>query len=151
MSSKNSVLSELPMQARELSLEDIAIGQQVTFSWKAQYSSMDLFAKISGDLNPLHLDEDYAKEHGYDGRIVHGFLLGAVISGLIGMVLPGRRCLLLEEKLTFHEPIYANDDITFKLQVSDVHPDLSLIILKVLASKTKKTMMKGSLTCKLLY
>lgn len=145
-----SPLIALPEQACDLSIDDIHVGLEATVSWRAETASIDDFAKLSGDKNPLHMDEAYAKDHAFQGRVVHGFLLGARVSGLIGMLIPGRRCLLLEEKLAFPAPVYAGDDVLFQICVEDVHHDLSLVILKVTAKKTKQTVMRGRVTCKLL-
>ena len=139
-----------PLQARDLSLDDIHVGIEVTFCWQAEGDYIDRFAELSGDKNPLHMDEAYAREHGFGGRVVHGFSLGAQVSGLIGMVIPGRRCLLVEEKLSFPVPVYVGDEIMFRASVEEVHRELSLVILKVTARKTEQTVMRGRVTCKLL-
>jgi len=140
----------LPRQARELSLDDINVGLEATCSWRAETDAIDDFAQLSGDLNPLHMDEAYARDQGYDGRVVHGFLLGAQVSGLIGMVLPGRRCLLMEEKLAFPAPVYVGDEVFIRVLVEEVHHELAVVILKVSAKKLEQTVMRGRVTCKLL-
>lgn len=145
-----SPLLALPSQACDLRLDDIYVGLDAAYSWRAQNSSIDDFAMLSGDKNPLHMDETYAKEHGFNGRVVHGFLLGAQVSGLIGMVVPGRRCLLMEEKLAFPGPVYVGDEVIFRISVEEVHHDLSLVLLKVTARKAEQTVMRGRVTCKLL-
>jgi acyl dehydratase len=142
--------SALPRQARELDLGDLDIGLEAEYSWLAEGNSIDDFANLSGDKNPLHMDETYARDQGYDGRVVHGFLLGARISGLIGMVLPGRRCLLLEEKLAFPAPVYIGDEVVFHGVIEEVHHELAVVILKILAKKMEQTVMRGRVTCKLL-
>lgn len=152
MSSANSTSAPttLPGQACELSLDDIKVGLEAACSWRAESDSIDAFADLSGDLNPLHMDETYARDQGYDGRVVHGFLLGAQVSGLIGMVLPGRRCLLMEEKLAFPVPVYIGDEVVFRVEVEDVHHELAIVALKVSAKKLNQTVMRGRVTCKLL-
>lgn len=150
LSKTKSPLATLPEQARDLSLDDIYVGLEVAVSWRAEATSIDRFAELSGDKNPLHMHDDYAKDHEFEGRVVHGFLLGARVSGIIGMLVPGRRCLLLEEKLAFPAPVYIGDDVLFTISVLDVHEDLSLAILKVTAKKAQQTVMRGRVTCKLL-
>jgi 3-hydroxybutyryl-CoA dehydratase len=144
------IFDALPQQARDMCLDDTHVGAAVTVLWRAEDASIDQFTAVSGDLNPLHMDADYARENGFDGRVVHGFLLGARISGLIGMVLPGRRCLLLEQKLSFPHPVYVGDDVEFRAVVEDVHPDLSVMTLAVSAHKSDQKVMRGRVTCKLL-
>lgn len=143
-------LSILAPDALDLNFQDIAVGREVTFSWRAKARDIDNFADLSGDKNPLHMDGTYAQGNGFDGRVVHGFLLGAQVSGLIGMALPGRRCLLMEENLAFPRPIYVGDEVIFHGTVVETHDELSLIMLKVSANISDKTVMRGHVTCKLL-
>lgn len=142
--------SALPPQARELDLDDLHVGLEVVCSWRAEVSSIDDFARLSGDRNPLHMDDAYARDQGYNGRVIHGFLLGARISGLIGMALPGRRCLLLEENLAFPAPVYIGDEVDFQVVVEEVHHELAVVILKIMAKKLEQTVVRGRVTCKLL-
>ncbi len=144
------LLQDIAPEAQDLQLSDITVGDSVRFDWTAKVGMIDAFADISGDRNPLHMDAGYAENNGFEGRIVHGFLLGAQVSGLIGMVLPGRRCMLLEEKLSFHLPVYADDQIVFHGTVKDVHEELLVITVKVSATKDDSTVMKGTITCRLL-
>jgi len=126
------------------------VGFQAEFYWSPRAEDVNLFAALSGDANPLHMDVKYAKDHGFDGQVVHGFLLGAQISGLIGMLVPGRRCLLVDEKLSFPKPVYIGDQLLIAGTVKTVHADLELIELKVSVKKSKTTVMRGQVTCKLL-
>lgn len=143
-------LSTLAPDALDLDFQDLSVGHEVTFSWQAKTQDIDEFADLSGDKNPLHMDGAYAQGHDFDGRVVHGFLLGAQVSGLIGMALPGRRCLLMEENLAFPKPVYVGDEVIFHGTVVETHDELSLIMLKVSAKISDKTVMRGRVTCKLL-
>ena len=64
---------------------------------------------MSGDFNPIHIDKKTAQDKGFKDIVAHGFLLGAQISKFLGMTLPGKNCLILEQKVTFHNPIYAKE------------------------------------------
>ena len=86
-------------------LKDIVVGQTVNHIWQVTIEQIDQFSLLSGDYNPLHVSAEYAVSNGYQDRIAHGFLFGAQLSGIIGMLLPGERCLLLEEQLAFPEAI----------------------------------------------
>ncbi|MCV0411896.1 MAG: MaoC family dehydratase [Nitrosarchaeum sp.] len=72
------------------------------------------FAEISGDYNPLHVDEQFAKNSRFGNKICHGMLLGSFISQLVGMHMPGTNCLYLSQNLEFENPCYVNDKITIK-------------------------------------
>ena len=128
------------MSFNSFSLKDIVVGQAVDYVWEVTAKQIDQFALLSGDYNPLHVSTEYAVDNGYHDRVAHGFLFGAQLSGIIGMLLPGKRCLLLEEHLAFPSPIYPKDTILINCTVREIWEDLSLIELKV---KAKKKMIDG--------
>jgi 3-hydroxybutyryl-CoA dehydratase len=143
------------MNCNSFSLKEIVVGQEVERIWQVTAEQIDQFSLLSGDFNPLHVSEKYAISNGYQDRVAHGFLFGAQLSGVIGMLLPGEKCLLLEEQLAFPEPIYPKDTILINCAIKEIWEDLSLIELKV---KAKKKMMnsgkdqivaRGKVQCKI--
>ena len=143
------------MSSNSFSLKDIFIGQEVDHVWQVTAKQIDQFALLSGDYNPLHVSAKYAVDNGYQDRVAHGFLFGAQLSGIIGMLLPGERCLLLEEQLAFPEPIYPKDTILINCTVKKIWEDLSLIEVKVKAKKKTidgsegQTVARGKVQCKI--
>jgi len=143
------------MSSNSFSLKDIFVGQEVDHVWQVTAKQIDQFALLSGDYNPLHVSAKYAVDNGYQDRVAHGFLFGAQLSGIIGMLLPGERCLLLEEQLAFPEPIYPKDTILINCTVKKIWEDLSLIELKVKAKKKTidgregQTVARGKVQCKI--
>jgi 3-hydroxybutyryl-CoA dehydratase len=139
---------------REIAFEDLSLGVSADISWTAGVEEIEAFAALSGDRNPLHMDEDYAREQGFADRVVHGFLLGAKVSALIGMFLPGRRCLLVEENLNFPNPVYPGDEVTLSGEVMDTHADLALVSVKIKGEKKGEgevqSVVRGSVLCKIL-
>ena len=103
----------------------------------------------------MHVSAKYAVDNGYQDRVAHGFLFGAQLSGIIGMLLPGENCLLLEQQLAFPEPIYPDDTILISCTVKEIWEDLSLIELKVKAKKKTidgregQTVARGKVQCKI--
>ncbi|MSU74111.1 MaoC family dehydratase [Candidatus Kaiserbacteria bacterium] len=87
-------------------------GETVTFDRLISECDVDSFAQLSGDNNPLHLDNVYAQSTPYGERIVHGMFLGLLLSRLVGMHLPGRRALLMKESLEFKKPVRIGDTVT---------------------------------------
>lgn len=69
------------------------------------------FQMLSGDNNPMHTNNNYAKEKGMKGIIVHGMLIASFYSTLVGMYLPGKFCLLHEIKIDFNKPVYLGDSL----------------------------------------
>jgi acyl dehydratase len=73
---------------------------------------MDSFYELSGDNNPLHVDEDFAKKEGFAGRVVYGMLTSSFYSRLAGVYLPGKYCLLHSVESSFHAPVFIGDTLT---------------------------------------
>ena len=92
---------------------------QVTFT-PAQVSD---FARISGDLNPLHLDDEYAAKTVFKRPIVHGMLVASLFSRLLGMVLPGEGTIYLGQTLRFTAPVYVDEEVTAVVEVVNVRED----------------------------
>ena len=84
---------------------DIRVGERAQFEITITEELVDAFAKLSGDYNPLHTNEVYAKNSPFSSRIAHGMLAGALFSRLLGMQLPGEKCLYLSQSLFFRKPM----------------------------------------------
>ncbi len=140
--------------AREIAFEDLSPGVSADISWTAEVVEIEQFADLSGDRNPLHMDGAYARERGFADRVAHGFLLGAKVSALIGMFLPGRRCLLVEENLNFPNPVYPGDEVTLSGEVVDTHTDLALVSIKIRGEKKDEdgaqSVVRGNVLCNIL-
>jgi 3-hydroxybutyryl-CoA dehydratase len=141
-------ISNIPMDNK---IDELLVGLESTVSWTVSDGDLDAFISLSGDRNPLHIDQEYAIQNGFDAPVVHGLLICVKISGLIGMVLPGRRCLLVSEELEFPNPLYVNDCVEISAQIKKRHLDLKLIKLKIVAKKGLVTVARGNITCKILF
>ena len=97
--------------AEDRSFASLQVGDTATFEYRISEDNVRAFADLSGDQNPLHMDDVYARTSAYSGRVVHGMFLGALVSRLIGMHLPGKRALLMKESLTFKKPVYSGDTV----------------------------------------
>ena len=137
--------------ANDYDINELPVGLETVAFWTVKTCDLNAFINLSGDKNPLHIDEDYAIQNGFDTTVVHGFLICAKISGLIGMVLPGKRCLLVSEELEFPNPVYVNDHVEIRAQIKEKHHDLKLVKLKVMVKKGSITVARGNITCKILF
>jgi len=81
---------------------------------------LDSFAALSGDYNPVHMDEDYCREHGLEARIVHGVLVLSLVSALIGMHLPGKGAVWLSQSFDFISPARIGDLLTVSGEITDI-------------------------------
>ena len=90
------------------------------------------FAALSGDDNPVHLDDDYAARSIFKGRVAHGMLAGALISALLGTELPGPGAVYLSQRLDFKRPIRPGDEVTVRVTVAAVEPPRAVLSTQVL-------------------
>lgn len=97
------------MQARDLAITDIRVGNHAHFEHVFLEKDVQLFSELSGDTNPLHMDEVYATTTSFGKRIVHGMLVASLCSRMVGMYIPGKRCLYLHQTLAFKKPVFIGD------------------------------------------
>ena len=124
-------------------LEDIEIGQKKSFEVIVTESMLDNFAKLSGDKNPLHMDENYAKSNNFKTRVCHGMLLASFFSRLVGMYIPGKNSLYFSQSLKFQYPCYVNDRIEIHGEVIDKSLATKIITLKTTIIKDKRKIVDG--------
>ena len=92
--------------------DQISVGQSVQFDVEITEALVKQFAEISGDTNPLHMDQAYAATTSFGGRIAHGLLSASFFSQLVGMHLPGKNALYLSQQLLFREPVHIGTRVT---------------------------------------
>lgn len=112
-------------------MSDLAVGMTESFSRKVTPEMMEKFYEISGDENPLHRDEEFAKEKGFENRVVYGMLTASLISTLGGVYLPGKYCLIQGVETKFLKPVFIGDELTVTGEVVDVRPELKYMEIKV--------------------
>lgn len=114
----------------EYTYEEIAVGQKESFSVTITEQMLDAFRDITGDINPLHNDEEYAKSKGNPGRVVYGMLTASFLSTLAGVYLPGKRSLIHETTIKLTKPVYIGDTISVEGTVEEKNDTFSLIVIK---------------------
>ncbi|MDX9997460.1 MAG: MaoC family dehydratase [Phenylobacterium sp.] len=103
---------------QRLFFEDLTVGQSAEITRVVESRDLTAFAEVSGDTNPVHLDEDYAKTTPFQGRIAHGMLSAAYISAVLGTRLPGPGAIYLTQTLKFRRPVKIGDAVTAKVSVA---------------------------------
>ncbi len=98
--------------------EDLSIGLSASRSHVVTEADIIAFADVSGDHNPVHLDEAFAQTTAFKGRIAHGMLSGAYISALIASDLPGSGSIYISQSLSFKRPVRIGDDLTITVSVT---------------------------------
>lgn len=101
-------------------IEEIKAGMIASYSQTITDADIKDFAGISGDKNPVHMDEVYAKESRFERRIAHGMLSSSFFSALFGTQLPGRGCVYVGQNLKFRKPVYIGDTVTATIEVTSV-------------------------------
>ncbi|MCW2246086.1 3-hydroxybutyryl-CoA dehydratase [Azospirillum fermentarium] len=102
-------------------IEDLSVGMTAVFAKTVTEADIVLFAGISGDTNPVHLNEEYASTTMFKGRIAHGMLSAGFISALLGTKLPGPGCIYMSQNLKFKAPVRAGDTVVARGTVTDVN------------------------------
>ncbi|MCP4020473.1 MAG: MaoC family dehydratase [Desulfobacteraceae bacterium] len=122
----------------------IRVGDQAQFTKTISESDVYLYAGVTGDLNPAHINEEYAKNTFFKGRIAHGMLMAGFISTVVGMKLPGPGSIYLEQQLKFLAPVRLQDTITARVEVKEIDTTKNLIQLETQCiNQDKKIVVDG--------
>jgi len=100
-----------------LTMAQLAVGQVYSSKVVIKEDLVRRFAETTGDYNPLHLDEQYAKETIFQTRVAHGMLLGGILSGVLGTQFPGAGTIHLSQSFKFLKPVLIGDEITLRITV----------------------------------
>ena len=111
-------------------LAQLAPGTAESFSVTVTTEMMEHFYAITGDASPIHMDEAYAAQRGYPGRVVYGMLGASLVSTLAGVYLPGEHCLLHEVDARFAKPVFIGDTLTVTGKVAEVNDTFGEITVK---------------------
>ncbi len=120
------------------------VGMQASRTKTFTDDDVRTFARISGDSNPIHLDEEYAATTRFGKRIVHGMLTASLISAIIADDLPGAGTIYLGQDLKFTAPVFLGDTITTTVTITKVREDKNIVTLEtVCANQNGETVIKG--------
>ena len=115
------------------------VGQTATFSRTVTETDIVMFAGLSGDYNPVHVDREYAVDTRFGNRIAHGLLTASFLSRLLGMELPGKGAVYLEQTLKFLKPVFIGDTITARAEIIEIDPDRGILLLETVCRKQDNT------------
>ena len=120
-------------QSAEYTFDEIMLGVKTKFTVQINESTINEFARISGDHNPLHMDEQYAAKTQFGKRVCHGMLLASLFSRLVGMYMPGKNALYFSQTLNFQTPCFVGDKVTIEGEVIDKSQSTKIITIKTTA------------------
>lgn len=105
---------------KSFAIEEIKVGMTASYSQTITDADVKAFAGVSGDHNPVHLSEEYAKNSRFKDRIAHGLLTASFFSAIFGTKLPGEGCVYAGQNLQFKRPVYLGDTVVAKVTVTAV-------------------------------
>ncbi len=118
---------------RGMKFEDIQVGQTAELYKTFTDAEVKAYAEISGDFNPIHLDQEYASTTRFKKRIVHGMLAGSLFSNLLGTHLPGQGTIYLKQEMVFKAPVYLGQEVRAQVKVIEKREDKKIIKLETRA------------------
>ncbi|MDW4497112.1 MaoC family dehydratase [Sulfitobacter sp. D35] len=127
-------------------IEDIEMGMCRHLVKVITDADIELFAQVSTDHNPVHLDDDYARDTIFEGRIAHGMLTAGLISAVIGEQLPGHGTVYLGQTLKFLAPVRPGDRVHAEVRVVDIEPARRRVMLDCHCAVNGKKVLVGEAT-----
>ena len=123
-------------------LEDLETGMESAYAKTVTDSDITMFAGISGDTNPVHLDDDFAKQTQFGERIAHGMLSASFISTVFGTQLPGPGCVYLSQSLRFKAPVKIGDRVEARVCIKEILSDKRRVIFDTICRVGEKVVLE---------
>jgi len=128
--------------------KDISLGQTAEYEKQVTDEDVRKFADISGDYNPIHLDDEFAKDSMFGARIAHGILTASHISAVIGYIFPGPGWIYLGQSLQFRAPVKIGDTVRTAVEVTDTVAEKNIVELSTVCKVGDTVVLKGTATIK---
>lgn len=113
-----------------MDFEELSVGDEADFTKTVTEADVTLFAGITGDFNPAHVNEEAARRGRFGGRIAHGMLTAGLVSAVLGTRLPGPGCIYVGQTLRFTRPVRIGDTVTARVEVTELRPEGRRVILE---------------------
>ena len=125
-------------------INELNIGDRAEYWDTISEEAIQLFAKLTGDFNPAHFDDEFAKKTVFGSRIAHGLLSAGFISTVIGTTLPGPGTIYVKQTLNFTAPVYIGDTVRACVEVIEVRKPKNKVVLEtVCVNQNGETVIKG--------
>lgn len=119
------------MNCQQYKFSDLHLGLTHEFTVTVTEQMQNSFRKLTGDINPLHRDEEFAKANGFLGKVVFGMLTASFCSTMAGVYIPGTHCLLHSVESKFLKPVYIGDTLTVTGKIEELNDTFQMIKIKV--------------------
>ena len=113
-------------------IDELYVGQSASISRRFSTKEVEMFSDLCMDKNPVHLDEEYARNSVFGNRIVYGFLTASLFSGIIGSILPGNGSIYLNQNMNFRKPVYHNELLTATCTITNIREDKPIVTLETI-------------------
>ncbi len=127
-------------------LEDLSVGMTSIFAKTVTEADIVMFAGVSGDTNPVHINQLFAESSLFKGRIAHGMLSASFISTVVGTRLPGPGCTYINQSLRFRAPVKAGDTVVARATVKEILPERRRVVLTTVCSVGETVVIDGEAT-----
>ena len=126
--------------------DELNVGMTESFKVTITEAMLDAFKGITGDVNPLHNDEEFAKAKGHPGRVAYGMLTASFLSTLAGVYIPGERSLIQQVETKFAKPVYIGDELTVTGEITELVESVQRLELKVtITNQDGKKVLRGTM------
>jgi 3-hydroxybutyryl-CoA dehydratase len=140
---ESRIMNAVPDEKYGYFIEDLAVGMTATYAKTVTDADVVLFAGISGDSNPVHMDHEYAKDTMFKGRIAHGMLTASFISTVLGTRLPGPGCVYISQNLKFRAPVRIGETVRTRVKVTAVDQEKGRVALETTCSVAETVVISG--------
>ncbi len=123
--------------------EDLTVGMEASYGKKISNEDVLAFAELSGDNNPVHLDDAYAAQTMFKQRIAHGFLGASLFSTVLGTKLPGPGCIYLSQSLKFRAPVFIGDEVVATATITSLDAEKGRAVLTTQCTVNGKPVIDG--------
>jgi 3-hydroxybutyryl-CoA dehydratase len=123
--------------------EDLAVGQKASFGKTITEADIVLFAAVTGDTNPMHLNEEYAKHSFFGERIAHGMLAAGLITKVMGTQLPGPGTIYMSQSLRFRKPVRIGDTVTATVEITALNAGKHRVTLSTVCCVKGEPVLEG--------
>ena len=124
-------------------LEDLSLGQDAVLCRTVAEADLLAFAEVTGDNNPVHLDEAFAATTAFKGRIAHGMLSAGYISAVIATKLPGAGAIYISQSLQFRRPVRIGDTVETRVEITAIDREHARVTLSTVCSVNGKSVVEG--------